>query len=142
MAESPDPQSPLFEGKDYAVPSVFRLDALLSEARRQKDLPDRSIPDICVLDPDADLVSHLVDRGEVENEPAWPGYHTDLHTFRRDGESGGIVGCAVGAPFAVLVAEQLFAAGCEFLVSVTSAGQITPKDDPPYFVLVDDERRD
>jgi len=38
----------------------------------------------------------------------------------------GIVGWAVGAPFAVLVAEQLFASGCRLLISVTSAGQITP----------------
>jgi uridine phosphorylase len=40
------------------------------------------------------------------------------------------------------VAEQLFAAGCQFLVSVTSSGQIVPKDNPPYFVLVDRALRD
>jgi hypothetical protein len=28
----------------------------------------------------------------------------------------GLVGCAVGAPFAVLVAEQLFASGCRLLI--------------------------
>jgi uridine phosphorylase len=42
----------------------------------------------------------------------------------------------------VLLAEQLFAAGCRFLVSVTSSGQIVPKDDPPYFVLVERALRD
>ena len=36
----------------------------------------------------------------------------------------GVVGFAVGAPFAVLVAEELFASGCELLISMTSAGQI------------------
>jgi uridine phosphorylase len=52
------------------------------------------------------------------------------------------VGCAVGAPFAVLVAEQLFASGCRLLISVTSAGQITASTTPPYFVVIDRALRD
>ena len=62
--------------------------------------------------------------------------------FERNDREYGIVGCAVGASFAVLVAEQLFAAGCQFLVSVTSSGQIIRKDDPPYFVLIERALRD
>ena len=54
----------------------------------------------------------------------------------------GIVGCAVGAPFAVLVAEEIFACGCRFLVSITSAGQIVPAGPPPYFVIIDRALRD
>jgi uridine phosphorylase len=54
----------------------------------------------------------------------------------------GIVGCAVGAPFAVLVAEQLFASGCHLLVSITSAGQNNPIGPTPYFVLIDCALRD
>ena len=53
-----------------------------------------------------------------------------------------IVGCAVGAPFAVLVAEELFAYGCRLLISVTSSGQIVPAGDPPYFVLIERALRD
>ena len=49
---------------------------------------------------------------------------------------------AVGAPFAVLVAEQLFASGCRLLISVTSAGQIVSTAPPPYFVLIDRALRD
>jgi uridine phosphorylase len=48
----------------------------------------------------------------------------------------------VGAPFAVLVAEELFASGCRLLVSLTSAGQITPSGPPPYFVVIDRALRD
>ena len=48
-----------------------------------------------------------------------------------DGCEIGIVGCAVGAPYAVLVAEQMFAAGCKLLISITSAGQITPVGPTP-----------
>jgi purine-nucleoside phosphorylase len=42
----------------------------------------------------------------------------------------------------VLVAEQLFASGCRLLVSVTSAGQVTPIGPTPYFVLIDRALRD
>jgi uridine phosphorylase len=48
----------------------------------------------------------------------------------------------VGAAFAVLVAEELFASGCRLLVSLTSAGQITPCGRPPYFVVIDRALRD
>jgi len=43
----------------------------------------------------------------------------------------------VGAPFAVLVAEQLAASGAELVISITSAGQIGPIERLPCFVLID-----
>jgi uridine phosphorylase len=42
----------------------------------------------------------------------------------------------------VLVAEQMFASGCELLVSITSSGQITPMGTPPYFILIERALRD
>jgi uridine phosphorylase len=134
--------SPLLEAKEFDEQSVFTPEALLDNARRQKDLSERPVPDICILDPDGDIVRRLRASGEARKDEAWPGYHTDLYRFERNSEEFGIVGCAVGASFAVLLAEQLFAAGCRFLVSVTSSGQIVPKDDPPYFVLVERALRD
>jgi uridine phosphorylase len=59
-----------------------------------------------------------------------------------DGRELGIVGCAVGAPFAVLVAEELFASGCRLLISVTSSGQLSGARSPPYFVLIERALRD
>ena len=50
--------------------------------------------------------------------------------------------CAVGAPFAVLIAEELFASGCRLLLSLTSAGQIVPAGPTPYFVIIDRALRD
>lgn len=134
--------SPLVEAKAYDEPSSFVPASLLREARRQKELPTEPVPDVCVLDPDGDIVGHLVETEQGELVGTWPGYHTELYRFERDGTTFGIIGRAVGAPFAVLVAEQLFAAGCEFLVSVTSSGQITELDEPPYFVLIDRALRD
>ena len=48
----------------------------------------------------------------------------------------------VGAPFAVLVAEELFASGCQLIISIISAGQITPLGRTPYFVLIERALRD
>jgi len=143
MTDSSDSDSsPLLESKEFEESSVFTPEALMENARRQKDLPNRSVPDICILDRDGDIVRQLTATGEAYKDEAWPGYHTDLYRFERNGEEFGTVGCAVGSSFAVLVAEQLFAAGCRFLVSITSSGQIVPKDDPPYFVLIERALRD
>jgi uridine phosphorylase len=56
--------------------------------------------------------------------------------------SYGIIGRVVGAPFAVLVAEELFASGCQLLISITSAGQILPLGRPPYVILIEKALRD
>lgn len=53
-----------------------------------------------------------------------------------------MIGRVVGAPFAVLVAEELFASGCQLIISITSAGQISPVGQPPYVVLIDKALRD
>ena len=134
---------PIMNGKEHASPSVFQPDALLREARRQKGMPLVDVPQVCVLDPDGDIVRHLRRTGAGRSHEGWACYHTELLTFDLDaiGEVG-IVGCAVGAPFAVLVAEQLFVSGCRLLISVTSAGQIVDSGPPPYFVLIDCALRD
>ncbi|MDQ2804665.1 MAG: nucleoside phosphorylase [Pseudomonadota bacterium] len=135
-------ESPIVAGKDHAGLSVFRPENLIREARRQKGLASGSVPAICVLDPDGDLVRALRASGEATRCDAWACYHTDLYAFTHGGERFGVVGCAVGAPFAVLVAEQLFVSGCRFLVSVTSAGQIVPGVLTSRFVLIDRALRD
>ncbi len=142
MTEDTREASPLLGAKAFDEESVFTPEALVENARQQKGLPEEPVPEICVLDPDGDIVRQLVATDEAYKDPAWPGYHTELYRFERNDREYGIVGCAVGASFAVLVAEQLFAAGCQFLVSVTSSGQIVRKDDPPYFVLIERALRD
>ena len=130
------------EDKDTSAPSVFLPAALLREARRQKGLAAANVPPVCILDPDGDIVRRLQQNGRSKPSEGWPCYHTRLDTFTLAGRTVGIVGCAVGAPFAVLIAEELFASGCRLLLSVTSAGQITPSGRPPYFVIIDRALRD
>ena len=133
---------PILAQKRYEAPSVFEAKNLLREARRQKRLPARPVPAICALDPDGDLVDYLLATGQAERDDAWACYHTTLYCSTDGGLPFGIIGRVVGAPFAVLVAEELFASGCELLISVTSAGQITPLAQPPYTVLIERALRD
>ena len=129
--------------RDHQAPSVFQPEHLLREARRQRGLPNLDVPETCVLDPDGDLVRHLRRTGRARPSQSWACYHTELFEFTlADGATAGVVGCAVGAPFAVLVAEQLFASGCRFLVSITSAGRVVEVGEPPYVVLIDRALRD
>jgi uridine phosphorylase len=133
---------PILDNKRPDAPSVFEPAALLREARRQKGLGHADVPPVCVLDPDGDIVRSLKASGLAKPVEHWPCYHTDLYSFPLAEQSAGIIGCAVGAPFAVLVAEELFACGCRLLISVTSAGQIVPAGAPPYFVVIDRALRD
>jgi uridine phosphorylase len=133
---------PILLHKYYESASAFTPENLLREARRQKGLSRQIVPQVCLLDPDGDIVRRLQARGSAERHPGWACYHTDLYVFRCDGQQYGIVSCAVGAAFAVLVAEELFASGCQFLLSMTSAGQILPIRTPPYFIVIDRALRD
>ena len=133
---------PLLRSKLYKRAAVFTPENLLREARRQKGIAKARVPEICVLDPDGDLVRHLRRTGAARLSTAWACYHTELHEFSVGGERLGVVGCAVGAPFAVLVAEEMFASGCKLVVSVTLAGQILALRPPPYFVLATRALRD
>src|SRR5438309_5696437 len=100
---------PILSNKDASAPSLFRAEALLREARRQKGLATLDVPSVCILDPDGDIVRRLRETGAARRFESWPCYHTRLDVFSLAGHTVGIVGCAVGAPFAVLIAEELFA---------------------------------
>jgi uridine phosphorylase len=133
---------------DYQTPrhpveeSVFTARNLLSEARRHRGLPAGEVPEICLLDPDGDFVRELQRDGKSTLSPTWACYHTQLWQTEIAGSTLGVVGMAVGAPFAVLIAEQLFASGCRLLLSISSAGQLAPLGTPPYFVFIDRALRD
>ena len=133
---------PLLQHKLYDKPSAFTPESLLREARRQKGLEAQEVPAVCVLDPDGDLVRRLRDEGRARIDGSWACYHTDLYRASVDGLELGLLGCAVGAPFAVLVAEELFASGCRLLISITSAGQLVELRPPPYFILIEKALRD
>ena len=142
MKHKSSDKTPILTGKAYNEPSVFTAQGLLDAARRQKGLEAASVPPVCVLDPDVDLVRHLRATARAVVDPHWACYHTELYRISGKPWDIGVVGGAVGAPFAVLIAEQLFASGCRLLISITSAGQLKPLGTPPYYILIDRALRD
>jgi uridine phosphorylase len=132
----------ILDNKNPSAPSVFSPTALIREARRQKGLPAVDVPSVCILDPDGDIVRALRKQGASKPFSEWACYHTEMDAFVLAGQTVGIIGCVVGAPFAVLVAEELFASGCRFVLSLTSSGQITPAGQTPYFIIIDRALRD
>ena len=140
-----DPRSdafPLLAAKDYSAPALFEPTNLLREARRQRGLADIAVPAGGLLDPDGDRGRYLAAGGRGRRHPGWACYHTEMWTVDLDGIEIGVVGMAVGAPFAVLVAEQLTASGAGLILSITSAGQISAVDELPCFVLIERALRD
>jgi len=147
MSDRPLPGSgvaslPLLSDKRYDEPSLFVPENLLREARRQRSLPDIPVPEVALLDPDGDIVRHLIASGAGRRHPGWACYHTAMWVTDLDGVEIGVVGAAVGGPFAVLVAEQLAASGARLVISITSAGLIGATREPPYFLLIERALRD
>ncbi len=140
MSDSNTP--PILSRKNTGEPSIFDPKNLMREARRQLGIPEGNIPEICLLDPDGDILRHLKRTGEATLNENWACYHSELYNFSLGGFSCGIVGCAVGASYAVLIAEEMFASGCRLVISMTSSGQILPIRNPPYFVLIEKSLRD
>lgn len=139
MAE--DRRSPLLEHDPTEAP-VFLPRNLLEAARRRKRLSGMKAPAGCLLDFDGELVDYLLSKGRAVAEPAWPCFHTRLFRWRAGEAEYGVIGGTIGAPFAVLVAEELFALGCRALVSISSAGLIAKGLSPPFFLLIEKALRD
>lgn len=132
----------ILQNKFYKSPSVFLPENLLREARRQRNIKECLVPLICVLDPDGDLVSYLLEKNEAKKSECWACYHSSLFTFNLQGVELGILPCIVGSSYAVLVAEQLFVSGCTLLISVTSSGIITHSQSGKRFALITEAIRD
>ena len=127
---------------DPTEATVFKPDNLLEGARRQKGLPKTLVPSVCLLDMDGELVERLYVARRAAPDRSWPCFHTRLYRWRLGNQDVGVIGGTVGAPFAVMVAEELFASGCEALVTISSAGLVASDATPPFFVLVDQALRD
>ena len=54
--------------KQYGEASAFTPEGLLREARRQKGIAPASVPVVCVLDPDGDIVRQLTRAGRAQRD--------------------------------------------------------------------------
>ena len=142
MTSGPPKIAPLLLPKRHHERSVFTAANLLREARRQRGLAEVAVPAVCILDPDGDLTRYLRANGLAAADESWACYHTQLSRFALAEQVVGIVPFTVGAPFAVLVAEELAASGCRLVINLTSAGRIAAPTRLAAFVVVEQALRD
>jgi hypothetical protein len=89
---------PILDAKHHASPPVFRPENLLREARQQRRLAELPVPEICILDPDGDIVRALRADGRGRPFPGWACYHTEMLSF----ELAGLALASSGAQLALL----------------------------------------
>jgi len=114
----------------------------MEAVRAARDLPDEPLPSICVLDCDGDLSDGLLRDGSATPVRAWACFHTEMLGTTLDGVRCGVVPRTIGGPYAVLVAEQLHAAGARVVICLTSAGRVSPALPLPCIVVADEAIRD
>jgi hypothetical protein len=81
--------------------------------RLERGLPNEPVPSLCVLDFDGDLSDRLAEDGVTVPMASCACFHTSMGVMSLDGLRCGVVPRTIGLPYAVLVAEQLSAAGAK-----------------------------
>jgi len=114
----------------------------MNAVRAERGLPEIAVPPLCVLDFDGDLFDDLARQGLSTPFPAWACFHTPLQVASFDGLACGVIPRTIGGPYAVLIAEQLWAAGARLIVGLSSAGRVLPTLPLPSIVVADDAIRD
>lgn len=132
---------PLF-GHRLNQPSAFTPERLMEAVRAERGLPEQPVPSLCVLDFDGDLSDHLAEQGISSPWTSWACFHTSMRVATIDGIACGIVPRTIGGPYAVLISEQLWAAGAKLIVGITSAGRVSADLPLPSIVVVNQAIRD
>jgi uridine phosphorylase len=122
--------------------AVFRPENLLQRAAAMMGKEQGTIPACCLLDFDGELADAARESYRVTPCPTWPCFHTTLLCLDWDGFQMGLIAGTVGAPFAVLVAEQLIACGCRHIIGYSSSGAVADWLRLPCLVVPDRALRD
>jgi uridine phosphorylase len=122
--------------------SAFTAKKLMDDVRRSRQVPNGAAPLICILEFDGDLTDWLVREGLAKRFEPWACFHTSMFTITLDGVTCGIISRTIGGPYAVLIAEQLHAAGVKLIVGLTSAGRVAPDLPVPCLVIAASAIRD
>jgi len=115
--------------------SAFRPEALIASVRAERGIADMAIPEICVLDFDGDLTDWLVRTGRSKPAAGWACFHSSMQMVELRGVAVGVVDRTIGGPYAVLIAEQMLAAGVKVIVGMTSAGRVASSIPIPCLVI-------
>lgn len=122
--------------------SVFTPEALINDVRRQRSVGDEPPLAICFLEFDGDLTDWLVEQRMATLFDSWACFHTAMFSLELEGVKCGIIARTIGGPYAVLIAEQLRAAGVRLIIGLTSAGRIASDLPLPGLVVATDAIRD
>lgn len=122
--------------------SVFTPENLMESVRQSRKVSAGGVPPLCFLEFDGDLTDWLVAQGMAKPYETWACFHTKMFSLELEGVECGIVPRTIGGPYAVLVAEQLAAAGSRLIVGLTSAGRVSPELPLPCLVVASSAVRD
>jgi uridine phosphorylase len=137
-----DPSAPPILGHPLGEASAFTAEALIEDVRRLRKVGTERPPRICFLEFDGDLTDWLVEQGLAAPFRSWACFHTTMFSLTLEGVSCGIIGRTIGGPYAVLIAEQLYAAGVGVIIGLTSAGRVAPDLPLPSLVVAASAIRD
>jgi uridine phosphorylase/SAM-dependent methyltransferase len=121
---------------------AFTPQALMESVRTAREVKSGALPELCFLEFDGDLTDWLVAQDKVKPVDSWACFHTAMYEIELAGVRCGVVARTIGGPYAVLVAEQLAAAGVKRIVGLTSAGRISPELPLPCLVVASGAVRD
>ncbi len=136
-----DSNSPIL---DHAIeqPSAFTAKSLIEDVRRLRKIPSGDVPPVCILEFDGDLTDWLVREGVAKPFSPWACFHTTMFRMELEGVACGIIARTIGGPFAVLIAEQLQAAGSSLIIGLSSAGRLAASLPLPCLVIASTAVRD
>ncbi len=129
---------------DHAVdqPSAFTAKNLIDDVRRSRQVPTGNVPAVCILEFDGDMTDRLVRDAIAQPFEPWACFHTSMFSMELEGVTCGIIARTIGGPYAVLIAEQLQAAGAKLIIGLTSAGRVSPDLPLPCLVVATSAIRD
>jgi hypothetical protein len=116
-------------------PSAFTPKNLIDDVRRSRQIPGGIVPPLCILEFDGDITDWLVRDGIAKPFGPWACFHTSMFPMDLEGVACGIIARTIGGPYAVLIAEQLQAAGAKLIIGPTSAGRVSPDLPLPCLVV-------
>src|SRR6201984_16311 len=112
--------TPPILGHALDEPSAFTPENLIDDVRRSRQIPAGSVPPVCILEFDGDITDWLVRESIAKRFVPWACVHTSMFAMDLEGVTCGIIARTIGGPYAVLIAEQLHAAGAKLIVGLTS----------------------
>src|SRR6266581_1565026 len=134
--------APPILGHALDQPSAFTPKSLIDDVRQSRQIPAGIVPPLCILEFDGDITDWLVRDGLAKPFGPWACFHTSMFAMDLEGVTCGIIARTIGGPYAVLIAEQLKAAGAELIIGLTSAGRVSPDLPLPCLVVATGAIRD